>query len=271
MKKIILGLMLVFLLGSVSAVKNPSAVYCEEMGYEFTIHTTREGDVGICTMPNGRSFMAWEFLKGKIGKEYSYCGKQGYELKTINDSEKCPPIFSEECAVCVLSDGREVEMTQLMDLDFTEERCGDGACSFGESHGNCPEDCPSGGRDSYCDGLDDLLCDPDCPTGEDPDCATETTTTTVTSTTESIPASKGGDNSLAYILVLVVVFVAGFLIYRRYREGKEMEDAREKREGMVDWIEEQLRNGEDPKKLKTVVRSQGFEEKLVDYVEKKIY
>lgn len=57
--------------------------------------------------------------------------------------------------------------------------CGDGTCaSCGsgtdphacESFATCPEDCPSGGEDEYCDGEEDDVCDPDCARGEDPDC-----------------------------------------------------------------------------------------------------
>jgi hypothetical protein len=57
--------------------------------------------------------------------------------------------------------------------------CGDGACTTCldpanpyacENHSNCPRDCPSGGEDQFCDGLEDGVCDPDCKEEEDPDC-----------------------------------------------------------------------------------------------------
>jgi len=93
-----------------------------------------------------------------------------------------------------------------------------------------------------------------------------------TTTTKSYLGTKGegGSDSLIYGAGLILLLVAGFLIYRRYTRGRELEDNQRKREKMVDWIEKELRNGEDPEKLKTVVRSQGFEEELVDYVEKKM-
>ena len=111
----------------------------------------------------------------------------------------------------------------------------------------------------------DEVCNPNCKPEEDPDCVTESSTTT--SATESIGE---GVNSLVYILGFVIVLVAGFLIYRRYMGKREMEDNQRKRDELISWIEKQLRDGEDPKKLKTVVRSQGFEEELVDYVEHKL-
>ena len=153
-----------------------------------------------------------------------------------------------------------------------KDKCGDGICSEVESYLSCKLDCPAGGRDGFCAFLDDGVCDPDCTAGEDPDCVTEGSTTTATSTTES---TAGGDeafdgNLLRYLAIAAVILVVGFVTYRRYERGKQVEETQRKREDVVDWIEKELRNGEDPAKLKTIVRSQGFEEELVDYVEKKL-
>ena len=51
-----------------------------------------------------------------------------------------------------------------------EIACGDGICSAGENYDKCPNDCPSGGEDNYCDRMDDGICDPDCGPEDDPDC-----------------------------------------------------------------------------------------------------
>gem|GEM_PF-7105878 len=50
----------------------------------------------------------------------------GYEIKTVKDSKKCLKFLTNECAVCVLPDGREVEVTELMGLRFKETTCSDG-------------------------------------------------------------------------------------------------------------------------------------------------
>jgi putative hemolysin len=121
---------------------DPSAVYCEKLGYNFTIATTSEGERGMCQLPDG-PHDAWNFLKGKSGREYSYCKLHGYEIKTITDEEKCAPIGSLDCAVCILENGTEVEVTRLMGLSFEEGKCGDGICSLGENYSNCPQDCPA--------------------------------------------------------------------------------------------------------------------------------
>lgn len=101
------------------AMLNPSAVYCEELGYNYVTESTPEGQRGLCELPNGEAVSAWDFLKGKVAQEYSYCQQQGYEMRTVKDTETCMQFGTVECAVCVLDDGTEVEVTELMGLDFT--------------------------------------------------------------------------------------------------------------------------------------------------------
>lgn len=155
----------------VFGLKDASAVYCKEMGYEWAIKETEAGQMGVCKFSETESCPAWEFLAGKCGEKYSYCSKKGYELKTINDPEKCSNVpFSPQCAVCVLEDGSEVEVTKLMELSFEEGVCGDGKCVLGEYYETCPQDCPSGSFNRYCDGVSDGICDPDCTPETDSDC-----------------------------------------------------------------------------------------------------
>jgi putative hemolysin len=101
------------------AMLNPSAVYCEELGYNYITESTPEGERGLCELPNGEAVNAWDFLNGRVAQEYSYCQQQGYQIKTVKDSEKCMKFGTVECAVCVLEDGTEVEVTELMELDFS--------------------------------------------------------------------------------------------------------------------------------------------------------
>jgi len=104
----------IFLAEGVKGMASPSAVYCQELGYKWTIKKTEEGEIGICEFPDGSSCSDWEFLKGRCGQEYSYCHQKGYQLKTLSDDKKCASIFSKDCAVCVLSGGEEVEVSTLM-------------------------------------------------------------------------------------------------------------------------------------------------------------
>lgn len=50
-----------------------------------------------------------------------------------------------------------------------EGECGNHVCNTNEHRASCPQDCPSGGSDGYCDREKDERCDPDC-NEEDPDC-----------------------------------------------------------------------------------------------------
>jgi len=172
MKKTILTLILitVFAVSGAYAMNDPSEVYCSGLGYEFIVKETIEGQTGFCKMPDGKEISSWNFLLGKEGKEYSYCEKEGYGMRTILSTSKCSVVFSRECAVCILPDNSEVEVTRLMNLSFKEGVCGDGICAVDENYDVCPDDCKSGRLDGYCDKMDDGKCDPDCDFLSDTDC-----------------------------------------------------------------------------------------------------
>jgi putative hemolysin len=180
------------------AMLNPAAVYCEACGYEYVIESTELGDRGLCRLLNEETVDAWDFLRGKVALEWSYCAQQGYEAKHVEDPEVCP-----DCTLCVLPNGTEVEVTQLMGLSFEETTCGDGTCGSPEDYETCPEDCPSGGLDEYCDGVKDGICDPDCEEGADPDCG-------VTSGGANWPLIGG-----IIAAVVVIATVITLLIIRR--------------------------------------------------------
>lgn len=132
MKKIII---LLLLLGISFALRNPAAVYCESLGYDYNLSR------GDCEFGNNESANAWAFLRGEAAQDYGYCAEEGYQMKIVNNTETCMIFLSETCAVCVLENGSEVEITELMGLDLDETACGDGACSFAENYSSCPEDC----------------------------------------------------------------------------------------------------------------------------------
>lgn len=150
------------------AMLNPSAVYCRALGYEYLVVNTRQGEVGMCKLPDGDVVNGWDFLIGEVGLEWSYCAQKDYEAKVRRHSTFCG-----DCSSCVLPSGEEVEVTQLMGLSFDETICGDGNCGTSENHSTCPADCASGDVDDFCDGLADGICDPDCREEglPDPDCA----------------------------------------------------------------------------------------------------
>ena len=162
-------LLLLLMAAPVCAMLNPAAMYCQEMGYEYYTNQTEYGEMGICVV-GGEPVEEWDFLTGKEASNYSYCAREGYGVEIV-EGGPCEKFLLDSCMACALPDGRRVEVTELMGLDFRETVCGDSMCGFPETYASCPQDCPSGGRDEYCDAAQGGRCDPDCRGGEDSDCA----------------------------------------------------------------------------------------------------
>lgn len=112
-----------------------------------------------------------------------------------------------------------------------------GMCNPGyETFLSCPGDCPLDRKDGICLSNVDGACDPDCDPGVDPDCAapsTEPVTTTIReaiTTTTNATLPKGNEKPsdillyLPYAMVLTVIVIAAYFIY------KKREDAKIKRE-----------------------------------------
>jgi len=96
-----------------SGMANPAAVYCQELGYQYKMVDSEQGQYGKCIFPDRTECDAWRFLEGKCGQSHSYCAEQGYGLITKTDG-KNP--FSREYSVCV-DDQQEIgAVTELMDL-----------------------------------------------------------------------------------------------------------------------------------------------------------
>ena len=166
---LVMGLILAITVNA-CALRNPAAVYCEALGYEYVVESKPGGDYGYCKFSDGSMADSWKFLVGESHPDKSYCIMQGHTLKTIQNISLCLQLASNSCAVCVLDDGVEVEVTKLMGLSFKETICGDGVCGLPENNMNCPIDCPKSGLDGYCDNEEDGVCDLDCLDDEDPDC-----------------------------------------------------------------------------------------------------
>ncbi len=130
------------------ALNNPSAVYCTALGYEYAVERNALGEAGFCVLPNGKKVDAWKFLLGAVEQDSNYCAVNGHSQKRVRASKtmaNCAMYRTESCLVCVLADGTEVEVTELMRLDFDETTCGDGVCGVPETSESCPEDCRAAG------------------------------------------------------------------------------------------------------------------------------
>jgi putative hemolysin len=108
--------------GAHPTIGNPAAVYCNEMGYEYSL-VEDGGQRGVCTLPDGEVCDAWAFLQGKCGQKHSYCAREGYGITTVNDGKGA---FSPEYAVCVTDGGAVVgPLTELARLSEKATACGE--------------------------------------------------------------------------------------------------------------------------------------------------
>ncbi|MBU4245426.1 MAG: hypothetical protein ABIF85_04755 [Nanoarchaeota archaeon] len=87
---------------------------------------------------------------------------------------------------------------------------GNGICENNENIKTCPQDCPSGLEDGYCDKVKDNKCDPDCTTYEDKDC-------------KSTETSKEKYYILIILVVLLVIAIAAYKKIQEKRKWKELE------------------------------------------------
>ncbi|MBN1149553.1 MAG: DUF333 domain-containing protein [Anaerolineales bacterium] len=88
-----------------ASLADPSATYCQKMGFKYQFAATEAGQVGMCHFPDGSSCTAWNFLTGKCGEAYSYCAQHGYKQEVRADGQN--PI-SYEYAVCIDAAGQVV-------------------------------------------------------------------------------------------------------------------------------------------------------------------
>jgi|GEM_PF-1312323 putative hemolysin len=200
-KGIVFVVLLIALAPVVLALKNPMAVYCNEMGYEYSD--------GMCIFTDGVSVNAAGFLLGVAGQKYSYCEKNGHILKAVNGSDRCSSIYSSMCSVCVLESDEEVEVTKLMGLSFLEGVCGDNICASDENFESCPGDCDVEKSDEYCDRTEDGKCDPDCEKGEDVDCYEK--------------KWEWDLKIIAGVGVLILLLILGVLFYLRFKTIRDVE------------------------------------------------
>lgn len=88
-------------------IPNPASFYCQEMGYDLKLQENNQGTEGICVLPNGAECEEWEFLSGGCSIEWTFCQRQGYNIRagdgmatcTFNDGSTCPEydFFIGEC------------------------------------------------------------------------------------------------------------------------------------------------------------------------------
>ena len=92
----------------------------------------------------------------------------------------------------------------------------DGCCSGAEDGCTCPQDCPSGSEDDYCDGVSDKICDLDCGSGRDPDCNPEEMASPATPSVTMTHAPILGEFPIIWdigIGFLIVIIICGVYLF----------------------------------------------------------
>ncbi len=95
----------------VLALRNPAAIYCEELGYEFITEKEEDGIRGYCLVENNK-FDAWDFYQGKVGENYSYCASLGYNIESIEGNDSS---YSTEYAIC-FNDNEKILQDELLNI-----------------------------------------------------------------------------------------------------------------------------------------------------------
>jgi len=107
--------LIIFINSNVSALPNPAAAYCKQMGYNYKIEKAKDGsEKGVCIPAFGKEFDEWDFFKGKVGTKYSYCAKKGYDLKVKKEGNN-------EYAVCVPKGSATTSETAKNMIDLMQE------------------------------------------------------------------------------------------------------------------------------------------------------
>lgn len=120
-RRIAFFLVLVLISGFVSAIADPSMLYCQKLGYTYQIDKSSDGEQGYCIV-NSTKYDSWEFFNGKVGKEYSYCAKNGYDTQTgpVPDNPFgfeqafCAPINDVVRASSIVTESDKISVVDLM-------------------------------------------------------------------------------------------------------------------------------------------------------------
>ncbi len=114
---VVLAFQTIVLYGQEGGLPNPAAAYADRMGYTFQSRIDAHGNqYTVIILPDGTAVDAWAFLTGKVGQQYSYCARHGYN--TVSESVDHGG-WTEQRAVCVKKGTggatEAIPMTELME------------------------------------------------------------------------------------------------------------------------------------------------------------
>jgi putative hemolysin len=93
-------------------VPNPSANYCDKLGYEY--------ENGECVFQDGTKCDSWAFYRGTCGQEKTYCEQQGFRIENrVEEVGSATYAY----AVCVFSDGSECLEEEYLAGECSPSEC----------------------------------------------------------------------------------------------------------------------------------------------------
>ena len=160
--------------------------------------------------------------------------------------------------------------SKVMDIDVSSyaNTCGNKICEHHESYESCTKDCPSGGKDDFCDSQQDEVCDPDCSAKTDDDCSPiedNKSTKTLSDPDKNLNLQENerktkGKNGISYLfwaLAVLSIIVILFLFTKKIKENSIINSLKQ-------YINENLTKGYTMQQIKdTLVRS-GYSQKEIE-------
>jgi hypothetical protein len=123
------------------------------------------------------------------------------------------PYTSDASKIIFYHDSTIIYQKEIKDMICNRDKI----CNGFENYLSCPEDCPSGSRDNYCDKILDGICDPDCAKEVDIDCTCGNNICDLKENAENCPKDCKPKNEMITLLLISLIAIALLLIfYRRF-------------------------------------------------------
>lgn len=142
--------------------------------------------------------------------------------------------FKHHSQIVEVKKGDEVLFSEPLSRYVCREN---GRCEEGEDYLSCPLDCRSGGKDDFCDRMEDGICDPDCISSADLDCekkedkipTIQDARKKLNITVEKCQNCRDEDlmtevyipfcfQTFLFILFLALLLFAAWYVYKRFRK-----------------------------------------------------
>ena len=153
-----------------------------------------------------------------------------------------------------------------IDIGYFAKVCGDNQCQPHESNADCPQDCPSGQKDDFCDKIAEGICDPDCLVG-DIDCPGQEAKGIVKQP-EDVPGEPPQDilPTFPILQIIILAIVLGLLLlYVKIKakpKEKKQEEAKEIQ--LKTYIMKNLRSGYTAQQIRQNLIKTGQNKEIID-------